>query len=266
MLEIMVRKEFLKQGSPTALSYECAGITWLAQAGGANMVKILGLDGRGLHLQYLESGFENETAAREFGSALAFTHAGGAPGWGAAPPTWNSTKANKGLLPMSVVPPGEPFKYQSFGEWLVEQRLEPTVQVAAKHGDMPLDTVTAFEKLYRLLSQGEFDTPQPQLVKTPAARLHGDLWAGNLQWTRTGVVLIDPSAYGGHAETDLAECELFTTPYVKEIYAGYQSVSPLAPGWEQRLRLHQLYMLTLHLALFGKGYLGSVKRAVSAYL
>ena len=41
------------------------------------------------------------------------------------------------------------------------------------------------------------------------ARLHGDLWAGNLLWTADGGVLIDPAAHGGHRETDLAMLALF---------------------------------------------------------
>ena len=40
------------------------------------------------------------------------------------------------------------------------------------------------------------------------ARIHGDLWSGNVMWTadsgQSEAVLIDPAAHGGHREEDLA--------------------------------------------------------------
>lgn len=261
-----VSEEFLKTGKPAHLEYEAAGLRWLRDAAGAATVDVLGLDSSGLHLQRLETGFESATAAGQFGTALAKTHAAGAPGWGAAPPSWHRTVANKGAMPMSVVPAADPPSTEAFGVWLIRERLAPMVRIASDHGDLPASLRQSFEKLYRLLQNGDFDSPQPAAVTAPAARLHGDLWAGNLMWTRTGVVLIDPSAYGGHAETDLGECGLFGTPYMSEIYAGYNAVSPLAAGWEERVALHRLYMLTLHLALFGTGYLGSVAAILDRYV
>ncbi len=53
------------------------------------------------------------------------------------------------------------------------------------------------------LIDGEFDDGRPP------ARIHGDLWAGNVLYARGGVVLIDPAAHGGHGQTDLAMLELF---------------------------------------------------------
>lgn len=69
-------------------------------------------------------------------------------------------------------------------------------------------------------------------------------------------VLIDPSAHGGHAETDLAELALFGAPHWEDIVAGYQEVSPLADGYLERVELHYFHMLIVHAALFGGGYVG----------
>ncbi|WP_175473014.1 fructosamine kinase family protein, partial [Curtobacterium sp. MMLR14_014] len=76
------------------------------------------------------------------------------------------------------------------------------------------------------------------------ARLHGDLWAGNVLWptdadpvdgtTPTGAVLIDPIAHGGHAETDLALLGLFGLPRLEAVLAAYDAESPLAAGWQER--------------------------------
>ena len=70
-----------------------------------------------------------------------------------------------------------------------------------------------------------------------------------------GGALIDPMAYGGHAETDLAMLALFGFPYLTEVLAGYDETSPLADGWRERIGLHQLAPLLLHCVLFGGGYI-----------
>ena len=74
-------------------------------------------------------------------------------------------------------------------------------------------------------------------------------------------MLIDPTPYGGHPEDDLAALALFSAPHLREIVAGYQQVTPLELGWEERVELHQLHLLLLHAVLFGGGY---VRQAVAA--
>ena len=100
----------------------------------------------------------------------------------------------------------------------------------------------------------------------PPARLHGDLWAGNVMWTGDGAVLIDPAAHGGHRETDLAMLALFGCPYLDDVLAGYQSVRPLRSGWRTRIGLHQLYPLLAHVVLFGAGYTGQTEAAAVSAL
>ena len=98
------------------------------------------------------------------------------------------------------------------------------------------------------------------------ARIHGDLWGGNLVWTRRGVVLIDPAAHGGHRETDLAMLALFGCPFLDGVLAGYHDERPLRPGWPERIGLHQLYPLLAHVALFGSSYVKSTSAAISSAL
>src|SRR4051794_31635405 len=78
------------------------------------------------------------------------------------------------------------------------------------------------------------------------SRLHGDLWSGNVMWTPDGVVLIDPAAYGGHRETDLAMLALFGCPHYEAVIEGYESVQSLGAGWRNRVGLHQLFPLLAH--------------------
>jgi fructosamine-3-kinase len=89
----------------------------------------------------------------------------------------------------------------------------------------------------------------------PPARLHGDLWSGNVLWDRQGHAwLIDPAAYGGHRETDLAMLALFGAPQLPRILDAYDEAAPLADGWHDRVPLHQLFPLLVHACLFGGGY------------
>ena len=91
----------------------------------------------------------------------------------------------------------------------------------------------------------------------PPARLHGDLWTGNVLADAAGRPwLIDPAAYGGHREIDLAMLELFGHVPARTL-AAYQEIAPLAPGWQERIGLWQLFPLLVHAVLFGGGYLRS---------
>ena len=99
----------------------------------------------------------------------------------------------------------------------------------------------------------------------PPARLHGDLWSGNVLWGRDGRAwLIDPAAYGGHREVDLAMLRLFGSPG-PHFLAAYEERHPLAPGHEERVALYQLFPLLVHAALFGGGYPASAERVARKY-
>jgi len=89
-----------------------------------------------------------------------------------------------------------------------------------------------------------------------AALVHGDLWSGNVL-TSDGQVsaLIDPAAYVGHGEVDLAMLTLFAAPD-RRFFDAYGP----DPDWEQRRPIYQLWHALVHLQLFGEGYRGMVER------
>ena len=96
--------------------------------------------------------------------------------------------------------------------------------------------------------------------------LHGDLWSGNVMCSPDGkAMLIDPAAYVGHAEADLAMTELFGG-FPPEFYEAYREAKPLQPGYDNRRDLYNLYQLLNHLNLFGPSYLGPVKSIVAEYV
>jgi fructosamine-3-kinase len=94
----------------------------------------------------------------------------------------------------------------------------------------------------------------------PPARIHGDLWSGNLLWAADDQVwLVDAaSAHGGHRETDLAMLALFGAPHLDAILAAYEEVAPLSDGWHSRQLLHQLHPLLTHAQMFGGHYIARV--------
>lgn len=94
--------------------------------------------------------------------------------------------------------------------------------------------------------------------------LHGDLWSGNVMTGPDGKAwLIDPAAYVGHAEADLAMTELFGG-FPAAFYAAYREAAPLQPGYENRRKLYHLYHLLNHLNLFGRTYLSSVNSIIDS--
>lgn len=96
--------------------------------------------------------------------------------------------------------------------------------------------------------------------------LHGDLWSGNVMCGPEGkAMLIDPAAYVGHREADLAMTELFGG-FPPEFYEAYREAAPLQTGYEERRDLYNLYQLLNHLNLFGPTYLGPVLSIISEYV
>ena len=118
---------------------------------------------------------------------------------------------------------------------------------------------TKITKLLDHLEDFLIEPNQPSL-------LHGDLWSGNVMCGPEGkAMLIDPAAYIGHAEADLAMTELFGG-FPEKFYDAYREANPLEPGYENRRDLYNLYQLLNHLNLFGPTYLGPVLSIVDEYV
>jgi len=83
--------------------------------------------------------------------------------------------------------------------------------------------------------------------------IHGDLWSGNYLYTERGPALIDPAAYFADREMELSMMSLFGG-FSPSTWSAYQAVFPLESGWEERVRIYQLYHLLNHYYLFGGSY------------
>lgn len=107
----------------------------------------------------------------------------------------------------------------------------------------------------------------PELIPEQAPTLlHGDFWSGNVHVsTDGGPVFIDPAVYYGWSETDLAMTRLFGG-FPPRFYEAYAASSDLAPGWEERIPVYNLYHLLNHLNLFGESYYPSVRKTLDRFV
>jgi fructosamine-3-kinase len=225
--------------APGEYATEAEGLRWLAQPGGLPLPEVLGVAGDALVLEWVEEGRGGDEAA--LGRGLAQVHAAGAGAFG-------------GPRPLRIGPlelPNDPAP--DWPAFYAERRLRPLLHALPASGAHAVERVC--ERLPELAGEPE-----------PPARLHGDLWSGNVLWGADGRPwLIDPAAYGGHREVDLAMLRLFGSPGAAFL-AAYEHERPLADGHDERVALWQLFPLLVHAALFGGGYAASAERAARRYL
>ncbi|MGK8523987.1 fructosamine kinase family protein [Nocardia asteroides] len=217
---------------------EAAGLAWLRDAGtardGAFLPRVLAADERVLVLPWLNETGPTPAAAERLGRDLAALHAGGAERFGAPWEGWIAS------LPLPNAPTDGPWP-----RWYAEHRLAPYLAPAA--AQLGAEGTRLVERVIERINDLAGPAERP-------ARLHGDLWSGNIVWTRERAMLIDPAAHGGHRETDLAMLALFGAPHLDRIRAAYHEAHPLADGWQARTPLHQLHPLLVHVVLFGGSY------------
>jgi fructosamine-3-kinase len=201
---------------------------------------------RFLALAWIDEGRLDRRGEEELGRGLAHVHAAGAPAFGAAPPGAPLGGLRLGEVELTAATAAD---WPSF---YARHRLTPLLRAAADRGALP--DARAIEAVIERL-------PELAGPPEPPARLHGDLWGGNVLAGADGrPYLIDPAAYGGHREVDLAMLRLFGAPSPRTL-AAYEEVRPLADGHERRVPLWQLFPLLVHAVLFGGSYGASAVRA-----
>lgn len=241
-----------RPAAPDAYPAEAAGLTWLAAAGpgAARVVEVLEVSAQRLTLRRVVPDRPTRAAAAAFGAALAATHAAGATAYGSPPDGWRGD-GYIGTQRLTLRPTAH------WGTFYAEQRLLPYADAAARVGHLSPGGRRQVEEVAERLRAGDFDDDRPP------ARIHGDLWAGNVIYTAAGVVLIDPAAHGGHGLTDLAMLHLFGAPELGAITAAYVEASGWTSDWESLIGLHQLHPLLVHAVTHGAGY-GAEAASVAA--
>jgi fructosamine-3-kinase len=216
---------------------EADGLRWLAE-GPLRVPRVVAATESALALEWLELSSRGSRFDEAVGRGLAGLHRLGAPSFGYTRTNFLAT------LPQDNTPGSD------VAELWIERRVRPLCKQARARGAMP-DVDAALDRL-----RAKRDRFGPV---EPPARLHGDLWWGNVVATGGEPTLIDPAVYGGHREVDLAMLALFGGVSA-ELIAGYEEVWPLAAGWRDRVPLWQLYPLAAHAVLFGGGYGAQVAR------
>jgi fructosamine-3-kinase len=225
---------------------EARGLDWLRQAGTLRLPLVLAATPDFLALEYLMPGPRQPNFDESLGRGLAALHRSPAPEWGLDHDNFI------GPLPQANG------ACATWPEFYAERRLRPQVAKATAGGHAPGGWAERFEKLYRAL---------PTLLPDePPSRLHGDLWGGNIHCGPSGEpCLIDPAAYAGHREVDLAMMRLFGG-FGPGVFDSYHNAYPLREGHDLRVPLYQLYPLLVHVNLFGGGYVSLVEQALERVL
>jgi len=237
---------------PGEFAAEAAGLEWLAEPGALRVPRVLEVDERYLALEWVQPGSLGADGEEELGRGLAALHAAGAPRFGSfAAPGDEGGEASLGSVRLPNAPS------EDWPSFYAEHRLRPLARLARERDALSAAGELAVGRVCERI--GELAGP-PE----PPARLHGDLWSGNVLGDERGNPwLIDPSAYGGHREVDLAMLALFGS--ASRTIDAYVEVTPLADGWRDRVGLYQLLPLLVHAALFGGSYVQAAERMAGRY-
>jgi len=229
---------------------EARGLAWLGDAKALRVPAVLAASGANdmtpfLALELIRPKARRDNFDERLGRGLAALHRHGAPAFGLDHDNYVGRLPQKNTFAVT------------WPEFYRVRRLGPQLKAAADAGLAPARLRREFERLFGQLESlcGPAEPP---------ARLHGDLWGGNLITDDLGEpCLIDPAVYGGHREIDLAMMKLFGG-FGPRVFAAYEESFPLADGNRDRVALYQLYPLMVHVNLFGAGYLPQVEAALAA--
>lgn len=214
---------------------EARGLDWLAEPGEIDVAEVIAVAADCLVLRWIEPARPTPESAASLGRSLARLHLSGAQMFGAE---------HEGFIGSLPLPNRSA---ATWPEFFATRRVLPYLKLATDREHICETDASAVERLIGRMT----DLAGPA---EPPARIHGDLWSGNVIWSSGRATLIDPAAYGGHRETDLAMLALFGLPHLQRLQDAYEEESPLAEGWRERQPLHQLFPLLVHAALFGGHY------------
>lgn len=237
---------FIKRGPPAKLAQYAAEFTGLAairDTGAVRVPEVINYgtddDGAFIELERLDLRPLTADAAARLGRELARLHKTDwhAFGW---------------TIDTFIGDTSQPNDFVSdWPEFFAQYRLRYQVELAEQNGFSGPTTRRA-RKLIDRLPELLDHQPRPSLI-------HGDLWAGNHGMLPDGTpVVFDPAVHFADRECDLAMAALFGG-FRPEFFDAYIETWPMAPGWQTRWKIYQLYHVLNHVNLFGSGYLAQAE-------
>lgn len=250
-----------KENAPQGFFHlEADGLSRLAAAGTLSTPKVLAWQDVGvgceedlvpfLALEWRQESPQTESVSRKLGEGLAMLHRSPSPFCAFGLETDNFL----GSQPQNNSP------LSNWPDFYRDRRLLPQIERAKRLGIMPPARegllLRLIERLEDILADHE---PTPSLI-------HGDLWIGNALFEANAPCLIDPAVYYADREMEIAFMQLFSG-FNQDVFTAYTDAWPLAPEYERRRPLHQLYPLLIHLNHFGEqDYASSIHSVCHFYL
>ncbi len=238
-------------GNAQMAEAEAASLRWLAAAKSVRVPHVIAANAAPspvLVLEWIDQGTRAPGFDEALGRGLARLHGAGAPGFG--------YERNNfiGTLPQRNTP------QPRWSDFYARERIAPQLKMATRAGHIGNELGRALMQLIETMDQHCGPEVRP-------ARLHGDLWSGNVIADERGQpCLVDPAAYAGHPEVDLSMMRLFGG-FAERVFDAYREAAPLPDGTEERIGLWQLYPLLVHVNLFGGGsYVHSVAQVVRRFV
>jgi fructosamine-3-kinase len=223
---------------PGLFEREAAGLRALRATGTIAVPEVIREHAEGLVLEWIDVGHRSATSEPDLGTRLAALHRVHGPAFGGLD---GDGHGYLGSQPVDLTPTGD------WVEFYVDRRVRPLARRAVELGRLDSDVLALVDRAATRAAELCGPVEPPTL-------LHGDLWGGNRLVDRQGRNwLIDPAAYWGHREVDLAMMQLFGG-FGDDVYAAYDEAHPLGPGWRERVPWYQLVPLLVHAILFGGGY------------
>lgn len=199
-----------------------------------------------LLLEWIEKGAQSSDFWKDFALNLASQHKVASPQFGLDHDNFIG----------SLEQPNK--QHSTWHEFFINQRLKPQLKLAESKNLIDKTHLSRFETLFSKL--------ESLIPKEASALLHGDLWSGNFMCGADGkAVIFDPSVHFGHRETELSFTKLFGG-FSPEFYTEYESNFPLKSGFEERVDIHNLYPLLVHVNLFGPSYLSGINQTLKRFI
>ncbi|WP_447555649.1 fructosamine kinase family protein [Vreelandella sp. EE22] len=231
----------IKQDDPERLRGEAEGLRALKGAGTSLVIPgVLGQSGGWLVIEALHAVTRTDQACVELGEGLRELHSviGSEHGW------LHDNACGRTPQPNTPSSDGRAF-----------QRERRLLNLSRACLEQALVSPALFKRI-----EAQAYALEQWLPDASPSLVHGDLWSGNVLYTRSGPALIDPAVYRHYPEVDLAMLTLFGDPGEPFFEAYWNGRVPL--DWPRREALFQLYPLLNHLLLFGGMYLSGVEHCV----